>query len=615
MELFRLFGSVLIDDKEAMKSLNKLERETKKNKKAFDDVGTAVLAATAAIGAMAIAIGGKALKSAVEFEKQMANVGTLLDGDVKGKMKNLGETVKDISKDMGISTATLTDGLYNVISALGESEDSMKILEVAAKGAAAGGATVTDSVNLISAVTKGYGDTSVKAAEKASDLAFLAVKLGQTTFPELASSMGKVIPLASTLKVSQEELFGAMATLTGVTGGTSEVTTQLRGVLTGVVKPTKEMTDVMKNAGYESASAALEAKGLSGFLDILKDATGGSSDQMAKMFGSAEALTAVLALTGSQSDNFREKTEAMNGAVGATNDAFAIQQDTVGVTFDKLKAKADVFLIDLGEKLLPTLVEVLDWFMEKMPEIELFVTNAMNGIAGAIAWVVDNANWLIPILTTLFTTFVALKIIGAVTYALGLLKAIMVAASAAGGIFNLILAANPAFLIALAIGVLIGVIMLLWMNWDKVSKWMSTSFKWLGNMFIGLVNIVIGGINAMIKGFLSPINLIIKGFNATLGKLTGKIPEIKLSIPEIPKLAMGGLVYGDSLVNVGEYAGARSNPEVIAPLDKLKDYMNNEIDYKRLAYELKNAISGMSVVLDDRKVGEFVDYRIVKGVL
>jgi len=38
----------------------------------------------------------------------------------------------------------------------------------------------------------------------------------------------------------------------------------------------------------------------------------------------------------------------------------------------------------------------------------------------------------------------------------------------------------------------------------------------------------------------------------------------------IPALAGGGIAYGNSLVQVGEYPGARTNPEVIAPLDKLK---------------------------------------------
>jgi len=42
-----------------------------------------------------------------------------------------------------------------------------------------------------------------------------------------------------------------------------------------------------------------------------------------------------------------------------------------------------------------------------------------------------------------------------------------------------------------------------------------------------------------------------------------------------PKLAAGGIAYGDTLARVGEYAGAGSNPEVIAPLDKLKNMLPN----------------------------------------
>lgn len=39
----------------------------------------------------------------------------------------------------------------------------------------------------------------------------------------------------------------------------------------------------------------------------------------------------------------------------------------------------------------------------------------------------------------------------------------------------------------------------------------------------------------------------------------------------VPKFASGGIVYGETLATVGEYAGAVHNPEVIAPLSKLKD--------------------------------------------
>jgi TP901 family phage tail tape measure protein len=602
----------MIDDKEALKSLNKLEKQSNSNKKAFNDVTKSILAVGAAALTAAAAIGGKALHSAVEFEKQMANVGTLLDGDVKSKMVSLGENVKNISKEMGISTEVLTDGLYNVISAFGETEESMKILEVASKGAAAGNATVTDAVNLLSAVTKGYGDTSVEAANKASDLAFLAVKLGQTTFPELASAMGKVIPLASTMKVSQEELFGAMATLTGVTGGTAEVTTQLRSTLQAFLQPSKGMTEALKKMGYANGQAALESEGLGGILNKLKDSVGGNEIALSGFFSSVEAKNAVLALTGAQADNFRIKTDAMHKSVGATTEAFNIQQDTIGVTFDKFRAKADVMLIDIGEKLLPVLSNMLDWFMEKMPEIELFVDNAFTTIGNVIQWVTDNANWLIPVLTGLAATFVALKVIGAVTYALAILKAIMLAAATAGGILNLVLALNPAILIAIGIGILIAAIVALVMNFDKVKT-----------AAVGLwdkIKEVFGKIRDFVKGVFDGFKNIIKLPKFTV---TGSLNPIKWMTEGLPKLnvkwnAEGGIfdsptIFGTQygLQGVGE-AGA----EVVAPLSKLQDMLDwSRLDENALAKAIRKELNGFVVMLNDEKVGEFVNLQVMKGAI
>ena len=160
---------------------------------------------------------------------------------------------------------------------------------------------------------------------------------------------------------------------------------------------------------------------------------------------------------------------------------------------------------------------------------------------------------------------------------------------------------SPIGLVVIAIGALIAIVVLLVKNWDKVkaaggkawdwikgvwngaANWMNNKvIKPIGKFFsglwdgikagfVGFINFVIRGINTMIKGFLTPVNLLIKGWNATVGKATAKIPEIKVAIPEIPKLASGGIISGRSIVEVGEYANARSNPEIISPLDKLKE--------------------------------------------
>lgn len=391
MEIFKLFGSIMVKNDEANENISKTEKKAEGlGKKLLGGIGTATkwgAGIAAAAGTAAVALGTVATKSAMDFQAQMSNVATLVDGNVTKRIGELGETVKKLSIDTGTSTDMLTDGLYQVISAFGDTADSMSILETASKGAKAGNASVTDSVNLLAAVTKGYGDTSAEAANKASDLAFLTVKLGQTSFPELASSMGKVIPLASTMKVSQEELFGAMATLTGVTGNTAEVTTQLRATIQGMLQPTTKMSEQIKKLGYENGQAMIESLGLHGTLDKLKESVNGNEIAFSELFGSVEAKNAVLALTGAQAENFTEKTNAMKNAIGATDEAFKRQTDNVKSNWAKLKNHFDVMMISLGEKFLPLLNNLLKWVESKMPLIQSILESTFNVIGNVVQWV------------------------------------------------------------------------------------------------------------------------------------------------------------------------------------------------------------------------------------
>jgi TP901 family phage tail tape measure protein len=314
------------------------------------------LGKVAAVGLSALAIamaaiGGAALKSSIDFNKGMANVASLIPGNIE-RVKELKSTVQDMAVQFGKDTTDLTDGLYQVVSAFGDTADTAKVLETNVKAATAGVASTTDAINLTSAVTKAYGDTSAEAVQKASDLALMTVRLGQTTFPELAASIGKVTPLTNELGVSQEQLFATMATLTGVTGGAAEVSTQLRGAMQSLMAPTADAAKAIKDAGYEDAKAMLAKEGLAGSMKILTDAAKKSGKPLQDYVSSIEGQTLALALGGPQADVYAEKLAAMGDAAGATDAAFAEQTtgiNALGFAFDQLKQVGVTALQKLGD--------------------------------------------------------------------------------------------------------------------------------------------------------------------------------------------------------------------------------------------------------------------------
>lgn len=426
---------------------------------------TAKTAGKIAAGAMvatatAVAtLGTAAVKSAAEYEAQLANVSTLLTGteaEVAARTAEIGDQVLEISNRTGVATADLTDGMYQVVSAFGDSADAAAILETAAKSAAAGNATTTDSINLLSAVTKGYGDTSAEAVQQAADLAFATVRLGQTSFPELAAGMGKVIPLASTLGLEQEQLWGAMATLTGVTGSTAEVVTQMKATMQAFLSPSKNMQAALKNMGYESGQALLESKGLQGSLDALKDAVGGNELAFAGLFSSVEAQTAVLAMAGNQAENLTSKTAEMYEATGAANTAFDRQTNTLKYDIKMIKNLGANFLTQLGTNILP------------------YVREFAEAAETAVKWISEHRTLILALAAGIATAVAAYKAYKVAITAYNAVMAVykVVTAASATGTFTLagaMTALNlPVLAVVAAIGLAVAAGILIYKNWDKI---------------------------------------------------------------------------------------------------------------------------------------------------
>jgi hypothetical protein len=62
------------------------------------------------------------------------------------------------------------------------------------------------------------------------------------------------------------------------------------------------------------------------------------------------------------------------------------------------------------------------------------------------------------------------------------------------------------------------------------------------------------------------------------------------AIAAVPKFAQGGLAFGPTMGLFGEYQGASSNPEVIAPLSKLRDMLDNDAGSGRVVFHISGRV-------------------------
>lgn len=180
-------------------------------------------------------------------------------------------------------------------------------------------------------------------------------------------------------------------------------------------------------------------------------------------------------------------------------------------------------------------------------------------------------------------------------------------ATAAGTAFGAVLAfiTSPIGLVVIAIGVLVAAGVALYKNWEKVSKFLGDSWKWVSDaasatkdkilkVWSGIVDGIKGYINKIIDGINNMITKTAAAINSIIN-LMNKIPGINISqinAPQIPGLADGGTVTRGGRVLVGERA-----PEVldlpvgarVTPLDKTAGTANIYVmlDSKTLVSALK----------------------------
>jgi TP901 family phage tail tape measure protein len=278
------------------------------------------------------------------FGTAMKAANTMAGKNAEG-FANLKGQVADLSKTLPIARDELANGLYQVISNGVPEDNWIDYLNKSAKASVGGIADLGETVKVTSTVIKNYG-LAWDAAESVQDKIQLTAKNGVTSFEQLAQALPRVTANASTLGVSIDELLASFATLTGVSGNTNEVATQMAAIFTALVKPSSEATEMAEKMGIEFNAASIQAAGgLRNFLTQLDAsvkeyaAANGVLEQevYAKLFGSAESLRALTPLTNQLSEKFSENVDAMANSAGTINAAYNEMSSTGSATTQMLK--------------------------------------------------------------------------------------------------------------------------------------------------------------------------------------------------------------------------------------------------------------------------------------
>lgn len=303
-------------------------------------------------------------------------------------------------------------------------------------------------------------------------------------------------------------------------------------------------------------------------------------------------------------------TDTLNEIYGASAEKYKeVNKDVIAA--NDAQNKYNQAMADIATKAQPAIttfklamVEVLQTILAKFEEVDLegligkisnaittVVNVALPPLMSAITWILDNLNWLAPLLGSV------IGLVAGITGAIKLYNAIVTVAKTVQLAWNLALTANPIGIVIVAIGALVAAFVVLWNKcegfrnffigmWEAIKTAAKSAGEFIGGIFESIMNTVRGVINGIIKG----INAAIGAINKISVTIPDWVPEfggktIGFNLKTIPLLAKGAVVDEPTLAMVGE-----AGKEAVMPLENNTSWINE------LANKIGGKLQSQSVV-------------------
>jgi TP901 family phage tail tape measure protein len=302
----------------------------------------------------------QSLEKASEFQKRIAEIQTISQ-DTVTTFNQFAEGVRNVSESWGIDILKVAEAEYQIISnQVAKGADSFKVLSEAAALSKVTMSDVATSVQAITGVLNAY-QMDVSRVHEVSAQLYKIVELGRLRLDQFGNTLGNVSIVAAQLGISFQDLGASMIVLTRLGVTPAQAMTELRSIMMKLMVPTKDLKELFKEWGVETAEEALQTWTYAGVLEKLAEAAskGNSAVQeMAEGFRNVRAVTGIVGLA-SNINLVRESLKKLEEAVKDYGKAITITKKPPAFEYtQELEKIKNFFIVDIGQTLLKDLVDI-----------------------------------------------------------------------------------------------------------------------------------------------------------------------------------------------------------------------------------------------------------------
>lgn len=504
------------DSKSLLSSMGEVEKATDSSSKGFSAKWAAASAivqqaTTKAFDAVTGSISNFAssvVNTGMKFESSMSEVAAI-SGATEDELAMLESTAREFGSSTQFSASEAADALKYMSLAGWDANTSVSALGGVLDLAAASGMELGQASDLVTDYLSAFGMEANQSAYFADMLAY-----AQSNSNTTAEALGEAYKnCAANLNAAGQDIETTTALLSvmadqGLKG--SEAGTALNAVM-------RDMTAKMKDGAIAIGDTKVQVMDANGnyrdMTDILKDVEAategmGDAERAAALSATftADSTKGLNLIMNAGVDKAEAFKEALRGSEGAASEMALTMNDNLEGNLKTLNSNFEELQLKLYDAVQPALNVVVE---------------VMNGLATAANWVMENLDWIMPIVEGLTVAFIAYELaVNGVAMAQGIATTATNVMAGAQAALNAVLNMNPlALILAVLTGITVALISL-WNNSEGFRNFLTGFFAQLGEFF-GWISTKVGEVG---QWFAELWEGLVQGLGA-IGEFFGMIFE------------------------------------------------------------------------------------------